>query len=55
MIVTTEFWYQTGLDDVEKLGALASQGRLLAAELDADYIDIGIPTGLAYAREHYGE
>jgi UTP-glucose-1-phosphate uridylyltransferase len=55
MIVTTEFWWQTGLDDVEKLGALASQGRLLAAELDADYIDIGIPTGLSYAREHYGE
>ena len=49
------FWWQTGLDDVEKLGALASQGRLLAAELDADYIDIGIPTGLAYAREHYCE
>lgn len=55
MLLTSEFWWQAGHDDVEKLGALASQGRLVAAELDADYIDVGIPTGLAYAREHYGE
>jgi hypothetical protein len=55
MVLTSEFWRQTGYDDVEKLGSLASQGRLFAAELDADYVDVGIPTGLTYAREYYGE
>ncbi len=55
MVVTPEFWWQTGYDDVEKLDALASQGRLVAAELEADYIDVGIPSGLAYARSHFGE
>ncbi len=53
MLVTSEFWWQSGNDDVEMLGSLASSGRLLAAEIDADYIDVGLPEGLLYARGNY--
>jgi hypothetical protein len=53
MLVTSEFWWQSGDDDVEMLGSLASSGRLLAAEIDADYIDVGLPAGLLYARGNY--
>ena len=55
MLITSEFWRQNGNDDVEILGSLASSGRLLAAKINAAYIDVGLPDGLLYAREHYGE
>ena len=54
MLLTREFWSQNGDDDVEMLQSLAIGGRLLAAEIDADYIDVGIPEGLLYARNYYG-
>ncbi|MBO58515.1 MAG: hypothetical protein CMA77_05925 [Euryarchaeota archaeon] len=53
MILTNEFWTQNGHDDVEMLQSLAIQDKLLSAEIIADYVDVGIPNGLLYARENY--
>ena len=53
MILTNEFWSQAGEDDVQKLQSLAINGRLLAAGINADYIDVGIPNGLLYAWGNY--
>ena len=53
MILPSEFYSHDDDDDVQKLQSLAINGRLLAARINADYIDVGIPNGLLYAWGNY--
>lgn len=49
MVLTSEFWDVRAESDVEKLDLLAGKGRLVAAPIDASYVDVGIPVGLEFA------